>query len=112
MQLYLDPQDNPLLGNEPYKAVDATSMRHGICYRDNPAGKHECDRKMLTELNVLIPKGRHEKVDRQPVRSIIGLKHRLGKGIHWSNHLANEVHKPARRRFDKRTVFAKQVDDI
>ena len=24
----------------------------------------------------------------------------------------NELHKPVRRRFDKRTVFAKQVDDI
>ena len=30
----------------------------------------------------------------------------------WSNQLANELCKPVRRRFDKRTVFAKQVDDI
>ena len=30
----------------------------------------------------------------------------------WTNELANELHKPVRRRFDKRTVFAKQVDDI
>ena len=33
-------------------------------------------------------------------------------GIHWNNQLANELHKPVRRRFDKRTVFAKQVEDI
>ena len=26
--------------------------------------------------------------------------------------MSNELHKPVRRRFDKRTVFAKQVDDI
>ena len=26
--------------------------------------------------------------------------------------MANELHKPVRRRFNKRTVFAKQVDDI
>ena len=32
--------------------------------------------------------------------------------MHWSNQLANELHNPVRRRFDKRTVFAKQVDDI
>ena len=32
----------------------------------------------------------------------------MGLGIDWSNQL----HKPGRRRFDKRTVFAKQVDDI
>ena len=107
----MDSKDNPLPGNEPYNAVDATSMRHDICYRDNPAGKHECDRKMLVELNMLVPKGRREKVDKQLVRSIIGLKHRLGLGV-WSSQLANELHKPARRRFDKCTVFAKQVDDI
>ena len=59
-----------------------------------------------------MPKGRREKVDRQLVRSIIGLKHRLGLGVHWTNQLANELHKPVRRRFDKSTVFAKQVDDI
>ena len=59
-----------------------------------------------------MPKGRREKVDRQLVRSIIGLKHRFGLGMHWTNQLANELHKPIRRRFDKRTVFANQVDDI
>ena len=111
LHLQLDSKDNPLPGNKPYNAVDATSMRHDICYRDYPTGKHECDRKMLAELNTLVPKGRREKVDRQLVRSIIGLKHRLGLGI-WSNQLASELHKSIRRRFGKRTVFAKQVDDI
>ena len=67
---------------------------------------------MLADLNTLVPKGRREKVDRQLVRSIIGLKHRMGLGIHWTDQLANELHKPVRRRFDKRTVFAKQVNDI
>ena len=89
-------------------------MRHYICYRDNETspGKHECYRKMLVELNALVPKGRREKVDRQLVRSIIGLKHRMELCIHWTSQLANELPKPVRRRFDKRTVFAKQVDDI
>ena len=112
LPLQLDSKDNPLPGNEPYNAVDSISLHHGICYRDNPTGKHECDRKMLAELNTLVPKGRREKVNRQLVRSITGLKHRLGLGIHWSNQLENELHKPVRRRFDKRTLFAKQVDDI
>ena len=67
---------------------------------------------MLAELNALVPKGKREKVDRQLVRSIIGLKHRLGLDIHWANQLANELHKPVLRRFVKRTVFAKQVNDI
>ena len=46
------------------------------------------------------------------VRSIIGLKHRMGLDIDWSNELANQLHKPVRRRFGKCTVFAKQVDDL
>ena len=75
LHLQLDSQDNPLPGNEPCNAVDAVSMRHDICDRDNdtPAGKRECDRKMLGELNAFVPRGRREKVDRQLVRSIIGL---------------------------------------
>ena len=114
LHLQLDSEDNPLPGNKSFYAVDAISMRHGICYRDNdtPAGKHECDRTMLAELNALVPEGRREKVNRQQARSIIGLKHRMGLGIYWNNQLANEIHEPVRRRFDKRTVFAKQVDDI
>ena len=60
LNLQLDSKDNPLPGNEPYNAVDAISMRHGICYRDidTPAGKRECDRKMLAELNALVPRDR------------------------------------------------------
>ena len=114
LHLQLISQDNPLPGNEPYNAVDAIYMRHDFCCRDNdtPAGKRECDRKMLAELNALIPKGRCEKVDRHLVRSIIGLKHRIGLDVHWINQLANELHKPVRRRFEKPTVFAKQVYDI
>ena len=101
LHLQLDPQDNPLPGNEPYNAVDAISMRHEISYLDNPTGKHECDHKMLSELNTLVPKGRREMVDRQLVLSIIGM---MGTGC--------VLDKPVRIRFDKHTVFAKQIDDI
>ena len=114
MHLQLDSKDNPLPGNEPYNAVNDISMHHDICYRDNDtsAGKRECDRIMLSGLNTLVPNDRRLKVDRERIRSIIGLKHRMGLGIHWTNQLTNDLHKPVRRRFDKRTVIAKQVDDI
>ena len=55
--------------------------------------------------NALVPEGRRDKVDRLLMRSVIGLKHRKGLGIDWSNQ-------PVRRRFDKGTVFAQQIDDI
>ena len=66
---------------------------------------------MLDELYKLMPKGVREKVNRQLVQNIIGLKQRLGLGM-WINRLASELHKSARRRFEKRTVFAKQVDAL
>ena len=84
-------------------------------YRDNDTfpGKQECDRKMLAELDALVPMDIRRKVDRQLVQSIIGLKHRMGMGIvDWSSQLGDELYRPVRRRFQKRTVFAKEVNDL
>ena len=35
-----------------------------------------------------------------------------GKGIKWTDELANELHKPLRHNFQKRYVYARNVDDI
>ena len=35
LHLQLDSKDNPLPRNEPYNAVDATSMRHDIIHLEN-----------------------------------------------------------------------------
>ena len=82
------------------------------CYRDNENGKADRDRKMLAELNALTLRGTREKMDRQLVRGIIRLKHTLGMGVHWSSQLADELHKPVRKHYQKRSVFTKQIDDI
>ena len=111
LHLKLASKDQPLPGEEPYIAVDAIFMHHDICYRDNETGTPEFDHKMLAVLNALPPRGRREKVDRQLVWGIIGLRHRLGMG-RCNSQLADELHKPDRKRFQKRSLFAKQVDDI
>ena len=103
----LDSRDRPKPGNEPFNAVDATSMRHDICYTDNPGGKSDCDWKMLAELKSIAPRNRWEAVDKKLVRGIIGLKYKLGMSV-WRSQL----HKPVRRKFGKRQVFAKQIADI
>ena len=111
----LDENDEPVPGQEPYNAVDAISMRHDICYRDNNTreGKHQCDDTMLEELDVLQPRGFREKLDKKLVRSIIGKKRKFGLGlVEWSNELADELHKPIRKKFKKRKVFASGVDAI
>ena len=108
MDEQLDEHDQPLPGQELYNAVDAISMRHDICNRDNDTvvGKHKCDDIMLQELHMLQPHGFREKIDRKLVRSIIGEKRKLGWGIDWwSNELADELHKPIR-------VFTSGVDAI
>ena len=124
----LDEFDRPRPGQEPYNAVDGISMRHDICYRDSDGtktGKHACDDKMLNELDVLDPKGIRERIDKKLVHAIIGKKRKLGLGIDedddnnnndeddlWTDELTNELHKPVRKKFTKRIVFAKNVDSI
>ena len=42
----LDENDIPIIGQEPFNAVDKISMKHDICYRDNhsKSGKKKCGR--------------------------------------------------------------------
>ena len=108
----LDENDQPIPGQEPYNGVDAISLHHDICYRDHADKKGECDNTMLQELKVLKPKNLREKIDRQLVRVAIGTKRKLGWGVEWSDELADELHKPIRRKFIKRKVFVKDIDDI
>ena len=113
----LDEFDQPLSGQEPYNAVDAISMRHDICYRDHGTtkqGKHACDDVMIRALDELDPKTLRERSDKKLVGAIIGTKRKLGWGIEdeWTNELTDELHKPVRRKFRKRTVFTKNVDSI
>ena len=111
----LDVDDKPLPGQEPFNTVDEIARRHDICYRDNnnKAGKTKCDETMLHDLNLVTPKNRREKVDKLLVQAIIKAKNKMGMGlITWSDQLADELHKPIRRKFIKRTVFVKNVDDI
>ena len=35
-----------------------------------------------------------------------------GAGIQWTNNMANELHKPVRKKFLKRFVFVRNVDDV
>ena len=111
----LDETDTPVPGQEPFNAIDAISMRHDICYRDHgstKSGKHVCDDDMLYELEQLEPKNIREKIDKGLVKSLIGAKRKLGLGIEWSDSLTDELHKPVRKRFKKRKVFAKKANDI
>ena len=49
----LDENDIPIIGQEPFNAVDKISMKHDICYQDNhnKSGKKKCDDTMRKELS-------------------------------------------------------------
>ena len=114
----LDENDQPLPGNEPYNAIDEISLHHDICYRDKKNSKSECDEKMLQELEMLNPADFREKLDKNIVKNVIGMKRKLGWGIdppktiEWTNMLANELHKPTRKNFPRRKVIAFSPNQI
>ena len=45
-------------------------------------------------------------------REILDSLTSTGAGIQWTNNMANELHKPVRKKFLKRFVFVRHVDDI
>lgn len=78
----LDVNDQPLPGQEPYNQVDAISMKHDICYRDNnnKQGKLKCDKEMLSSLSQTKTKNFRESFDKKLVQAAIGTKYKLGLG--------------------------------
>ena len=108
----LDENDIPIIGQEPFNKVDEISMRHDICYRDNPTGKKKCDDIMINELNIIEPNDWREKIDKNFASKVIGTKRRLGWGIKWTSNMAEELHKPVKKKFLRRYVFVRNVDDI
>ena len=101
----LDENDLPIIGQEPFNKVDEVSMRHDICYRDNPTGKKRCDAVMLNELDLLEPRDTRERVDNFFVKKVMGTKKKLELGIVWTNRLANELHKPIKRNLRRGTCL-------
>ena len=68
---------------------------------------------MLQELKRFQPQTLRERFDKSLVESLIGSKRKMGLGIiDWSNELADELHKPIRRKFSKRQVKVNGVDAI
>ena len=108
----LNENDLPIIGQEPVNPIDEISMRHDICYRDHPHEKKRCDNVMLEELDNIKPKNWRESIDKRAIGTIMSTKSKLGLGIKWTDSLAEELHKPIRKKFKKRFVFVKKANDI
>ena len=74
---------------------------------------------MLRELDRITNPTLRERVDKGIVRNIINAKINLGLGlknpsnpIKWTDRLAEELHKPAPKKFPKRKVIVTGIDKI
>lgn len=71
---------NPLDNGPPVNELDTVCMNHDICY-NNGISKHDCDRKMLSNLKNTKSKTIGEKIAKHLiVKPTISTKYRLGLG--------------------------------
>jgi transposase InsO family protein len=119
LDIRLDENDKPKLGEEPINKTDSICLPHDIAYRnckDDLLCKQESDRIMLRELNAIKDSGIRERLVRNLlVKAPINTKLKLGLGLDPENDrekLALKLHKPFRKPavLLKVKVFAK--DDI
>ena len=93
-------------------------MRHDIGYREADKGngtRHEADKKMMDELSALKNKelNWNEFLAKYFTKAIIGIKYKLGLGIQDDGRLlAEELHRPVKRKFKRRRVMVYNIDDI
>ena len=100
---------NPLDNGPPTIELDAICMEHDYCYCSN-IPKSESDKNMLGKLSSSESKTFGEKVAKKLiVKPIIGTKYQLGLGKKkkdsWKEKLADELHKPIKRKFPRRSVM-------
>ena len=104
-------------------------MQHDVDYSvcgDDKECKHRADKKMIRALDAVPWKER--QWGHWLARNSINTKRKLGLGakenaqnlspvrksldLRWQEKLADELHKPIKRNFGKRTVIVHNVDDI
>ena len=106
---------NPLDNGPPINELDTICMEHDYCYSSN-IPKSECDKNILGKLSSSESKTFGEKVAKHLiVKPIIGTKYQRGLGkkkYSWKEKLADELHKPIKRKFPRRSVIDFSKDEI
>ena len=104
--------------SKPINKVDEVCMRHDINYREADKGigtRHEADKIMVDELSNLKNKDLtwNEFFAKYFTKAIIGIKYKLGLGFQDDGTIiAEELHKPVKRKFKRRRVMVYTIDDI
>jgi len=119
----LNPDLTPKDWSKPINRVDNAAYHHDLCYakhRDTKTRNDICDRDMVRQLDEITNPTLRERLDKSIVRNLINAKANFGLGlkktsresIKWTDKLAQELHKPTRKKFRKRRVYVKGIDQI
>ena len=127
-QLKYDPDTGEKLEiyQQPTGRTDAVSMQHDVDYsvcsnkpkREQVKCKNEADRRMVKSLDAIPWK--KGQWGHALSRTMINTKQKLGLGLQtknplssdWSQHLADELHKPITGNFSKRKVISNGINEI
>ena len=115
---------NPLTGeileiyDKPTGKTDAIAMQHDVDYsvcKDDKTCKNKADRKMVKALDAIPYKDR--QWGHWLARNVINTKQKLGLGVkkseeNWQEKLADELHKPIKRKFNRRRVIVNKIDEV
>ena len=110
----LNPDLTPKKWSKPVNRVDKAAYHHDVCYlkNDDTATRNAvCDKNMLKELKGIYNPTLRERLDKSIVSKLIGTKVKFGMGFKKKS-LAEELHKPIRRKFKKRRVLVNGIDKI
>ena len=110
----LNPDLTPKKWSKPVNRVDKAAYHHDVCYlknNDTATRNAVCDKNMLKELEGIYNPTLRERLDKSIVSKLIGTKVKFGMGVKKKD-LAEELHKPIRRKFKKRRVLVGRIDRI
>ena len=109
--------------SKPINRIDKAAYHHDICYLKNnytATRNNVCDKNMLKEMKDIYNPTLRERMERGLVSTLIGTKKRFGWGVATGTGyikkkfsvLAEELHKPVKRKFNKRRVMVNGIDKI
>ena len=109
--------------SKPINRIDKAAYHYDICYlknNDTATRNAVCDKNMLKEMNDIYNPTIRERMERGLVSTLIGTKKRFGWGVTMNSgyfkkkvsELAEELHKPIKRKFKKRKVLVGGIDKI
>ena len=108
--------------SKPINRIDKAAYHHDICYlknNDTATRNNVCDKNMLNEMKDIYNPTLRERMERGLVSTLIGTKKRFGWGLSETEKkkkkfstLAEELHKPVKRKFNKRRVMVNGIDKI